>query len=209
VANSAIINSFNPAVTALMAALFINERLNWKNYIGLVVAMAGVLLLVTGGNVANLLDLNFNFGDLLMLVAVFSWVIYSLIVKTMALKYTGLVITFYAALFGVGQLCLLVISENFTEQVAHISATAVWALLYMGVIASGLGYLLYNLSIASIGPTRTSSFTYSLVPAFVAVLAFLFFGEMITIPMIFSTVPIIAGLYLLAIGRRPRDRNNC
>ncbi|SYZ74754.1 Integral membrane protein DUF6 [Candidatus Zixiibacteriota bacterium] len=201
VANSAIINAFNPAVTALMAGIFIKERLNGKNYMGLVVAMAGVILLVTRGHAANLLYLNFNLGDLLMLAAVVCWVIYSLIVKTISSKYSGLTITFYAALFGVGQLSLLALSENLPEQMAHISGAAIWALLYMGVVASGIGYLLFNLSIAAIGPTRTSSFTYSLVPIFVAILALVFFGEGITSLMIFSTVPIIAGLYLLAINR--------
>ncbi len=198
VANSAIINAFNPAVTALMAVIFIKERLNWKNYIGLFIAMIGVLFLVTKGNAGNLLHLRFNFGDLLMLLAVVCWVIYSLIVKTISSKYTGLTITFYASLFGVVQLCFLAMSENVPEQISQMSGAVLWALIYMGIVASGLGYLLYNLSIASIGPTRTSSFTYSLIPVFVAILAFLFFREYITPLMILSTVLIITGLYLLA-----------
>ena len=64
----------------------------------------------------------------------------------------------------------------------------------MGVFASGLGYLTYNLSIERIGPTRTSSFVYSTVPVFVAALATVFFAEAITTIMVASTVLILIGL---------------
>ena len=73
-----------------------------------------------------------------------------------------------------------------------------------GVCGSGLGYLLYNLSIRKIGPTRTSSFVYSVIPLIVAVLALLFFQQPITPIMIGSLVLILIGLQMmLAVARRP------
>ncbi len=198
VANSAVINAFNPALTAAAAAIFIRERLSWRNYIGLVLAMFGVMALITHGSLSNLLSFNFNRGDLLMLCAVLSWVIYSLIVKTISSRYSGFTITFYAALFGVVQLSFLTMTENISEQIRQLSTSTVLAVLYMGIVASGLGYLLYNLSIAHIGPTKTSSFVYSLVPIFVVALAALFFAEKITILIALCTVLVIVGLYFLA-----------
>jgi drug/metabolite transporter (DMT)-like permease len=67
----------------------------------------------------------------------------------------------------------------------------------MGVGASGIGYLLFNLSVAKIGPTRTAGFVYSLVPVFVAILALLFFAETITLVMIASGGLILLGLRLM------------
>ena len=50
----------------------------------------------------------------------------------------------------------------------------------MGIGASGIGYLLYNMSVREIGPTRNTSFVYSIVALLVAGLALVFFGEAIT-----------------------------
>jgi len=65
------------------------------------------------------------------------------------------------------------------------------------LFASGVGYLLYTYSVASLGPTRTSGAVYGLVPIFVAVLAWLFFKEPITLPMVFSMLLVLTGLRLI------------
>jgi drug/metabolite transporter (DMT)-like permease len=202
VANTAIINAASPILTAIAAAIFIKERLTWSNYSGVVLAFIGVIVLLVRGSMANLLGMNVNIGDALMLLATLSWVVYALVVKRLIDKYSGFTITFYATLFGVALLFLLALSENFTYQIQHISDSSIYAVLYMGVCSSGLGYLLYNLSIREIGPTRTSSFVYSLVPILVAILALLFFGQPITWVMVCSMVLIIAGLNFVLVDKK-------
>ena len=64
----------------------------------------------------------------------------------------------------------------------------------MGIVASGIGYSLYNLSIKENGPTRTAAVVYSLVPIFVGTLSFLLLAEAISTVLIFSTILIITGL---------------
>ncbi len=73
----------------------------------------------------------------------------------------------------------------------------------MGICGSGLGYLLYNLSIREIGPTRTSSFVYSVIPIIVAVLALLFFAQTITLVMVASMALILIGLRMMLHGTAP------
>jgi drug/metabolite transporter (DMT)-like permease len=202
-ANTAIINAFNPAVTGVMAALFIGERLTRRQYGGLVLALMGVLTLLTRGQLTTLFTLNLNRGDGLMLGAVLCWVVYSLIIKQLSHRYSGLTITFYAAVAGVGQLLVLAPMEHWWQQVGTLSMASLLALLYMGVAASGIAYLSFNLSIQQVGPTRTASVVYSLVPIFVVGLAWLFFREPLTGPMIASM-----GLILLGVNGvlRPSKR---
>ncbi len=194
VANTAIINATSPVVTAIAAALFLGERLGKWNYAGGILAFAGVILLLTQGDVDRLINFSFNQGDLLMLLSVISWVIYSLIIKRLIVKYSGYTLTFYATMFGVITLFFLSMTEQPLQQLQTISTASIWSILYMGVIASGLGYLLYNLSIQKLGPTKTSSTVYSLVPILVSILAFVFFGDPITQIMVFSILAIITGL---------------
>lgn len=198
VANTAIINATSPVITGFLASIFIRERLPGINYTGILIALVGVLILLTGGKIENLTGLNFNFGDILMLCAVVSWAIYALIVKTLMIKYSGYNVTFYGALFGVLILAVITpIFEGVNPHIGEIGPTAVYSILYMGIIASGVGYFLYNQNVHEIGPTRTSSYVYSTVPVFVAVLAFLFFAEPITLLILLSVLLIITGLHLV------------
>jgi drug/metabolite transporter (DMT)-like permease len=200
VANTAIINALSPVITGLAAALVLKERLGFRSYLGVAVALAGVLLLLSRGELDTILAIRFNTGDLLMLLSVLSWMVYALLIKTMVEKYSGFTLTFYATLFGVIWLVFVVPGEDPVGQVREISRTSILSVLYMGVGASGLGYLLYNLSIREIGPTRTSSFVYSIIPLMVAVLALLFFAEAITPVMIASIGLILVGLHLMLAG---------
>ena len=120
-----------------------------------------------------------------------------LLVKKLLARYDSFTLTFYATLFGVLLLLPLAPGEGAIAQLAEISRASAVSVLYMGVCASGLGYLLYNLSIREIGPTRTSSFVYSVIPLIVAGLALLFFQQAITLIMIVSAGLILIGLHLM------------
>lgn len=194
VANTAIINAFSPIVTALMAAIFLKERLTLKNYAGVIAAVTGVLILLTKGDIDNLIGLKINMGDGLMLLSVLSWVVYALFIKSLSKKYAGFTLTFYATLAGVVLLFVIALKEDYIHQTSNISLTSLCSVIYMGIFASGIGYLLYNLSIANIGPTKTSGFVYSCVPVFVAVLSFIFFNQPVTFVMILSILLIITAL---------------
>ncbi|HEY9764045.1 MAG TPA: DMT family transporter [Trichocoleus sp.] len=194
VANTAIINAFNPVVTGMLAAAFIRERLRGQQYLGGAIALSGVLTLLTRGDLVHLLELRLNRGDLLMLCAVFCWAIYALLIKHLSQRHSGLIITFYAAVSGVLQLLVLAGLERWWQELATLSFASLLSILYMGVAASGVGYLLFNLSVLRIGPTRTASVVYSSVPVFVSILAWLFFREPVTPVMIASMGLILLGL---------------
>ena len=152
-----------------------------------------------------MLKFKVNLGDGLMLLAVINWAIYALLVKRLSEKYLGFCLFFYATLFGVIMLIGLAYTEHWTQHIDSISMASFWSLIYMGAVASGIGYLLYTLSIGKIGPSRTSSSVYSLVPIFVAVLALLFFDEPITAIMMISVAGILLGLHLMMVPRTSHE----
>jgi len=205
VANTAIINALSPVLTSLAAAVLIKERLSRGNYAGVLVAFIGVLLLLSRGDSNTILDLRFNKGDLLMLLSVISWMVYALLIRSMLDRYSGFTLTFYATLFGVVILLVLAPWEAPLADIQEISRASLLAVVYMGICGSGLGYLLYNSSIREIGPTRTSSFVYSVIPLIVAVLALIFFQQPITPIMIVSMIFILIGLrMMLAVKADPK-----
>lgn len=201
VANTAIVNALSPVVTGVLAASFLGERLSKRNYAGILLTVVGVVILLSRGEAERLIHSEYNRGDLFMLLAVVCWAVYALLVRRLIGAYSGFTLTFYATLFGVLLLCLMVPIESPLEQILAISWASLLSLLYMGVFASGLGYYTYNLSIDAIGATRTSGVVYSLVPIFVALLAIAFFGEAISFVMVSSAVLVLLGLHLMLSGR--------
>ncbi|MGB3788003.1 MAG: DMT family transporter, partial [Phormidesmis sp.] len=194
VTNSAIINAFNPVVTGFLAAVILKEKLAVKNYLGGAIAILGVLVLLTNGNLAALLQLRFNNGDLLMLCAVLCWACYSILLRHLGKRYSGLAMIYYGALFGVAQLSLLVLPELKATGLPALSLPSVLGVIYMGIGASGIGYLLFTISTQRIGPTKSTSIVYSGVPVWVALLAWIFFAEPVTPWMIVSMMLILLGL---------------
>ena len=194
VANSAIINAFNPVVTGFLAAAILKEKLAARNYVGGAIAIIGVLILLTNGNLVSLLQLQFNRGDLLMLCAVVCWAIYSILLRHLGKRYSGLAMSYYGGLFGALQLSFLVIPELRQTGFPELSTAAMLGLLYMGIGASGIGYLLFTMSTQRIGPTKSTSIVYSGVPIWVALLAWLFFQEPVTPWMLVSMCFILVGL---------------
>jgi len=203
VANTAVINAMSPVITGLLASIFIRERLSSVNYAGVTIALVGVIILLTDGKLKNIVGLNFNRGDMLMLCAVVSWAIYALLIKVLMKKYSGFTVTFYVALFGVIILAIICpIFEGPDFNIRGMTTATILSIFYMGIVASGIGYFLYNLSVHKIGPTRTSSVVYSLVPVFVAILALLFFKESVSAIILLSIILIIIGLNLLMKKRQ-------
>lgn len=198
VANTAIINGLSPAVTAVLAALLIGERLARRQIAGVALVVAGVTVLVSNGDIAALVRRDVHSGDALMLVAVLCWAAYAIRIPKLSKRYSILTITLYATVSGVA--ILLVLPQTWTETpVAHLrlsTGAARWAIVYMGVAASGIGYLLYNASITRIGPSRTAAVVYGLVPIWVSALGWIAFGEPVTVVSAVSVLLVGGGLAL-------------
>lgn len=197
IANTSIINALSPACTAVLAMLFIRERLSSTNYAGVLIGVAGVLLLVTKGHLGGILQVRINSGDGLMLVSVVCWAVYALFIKRQSARYDSFALTFSATAWGVVALVFLAWPEGLWHQARQLTVSSALAVIYMGIAASGIGYLLYNVSIARIGPTRTSGIVYTIVPFVVVALGWIVFSEPVTPVMAISAVMVVIGLYLV------------
>lgn len=193
--NSSIIGATNPIMTTVLSVIFLKEKVNFKRAFGIFLSFLGVFLTVTGANIFNLKDISPNRGDLLMLVAVLMWAIYSIYSKKVMPRYSPELLTFYSFLFCSIVLIPFVIYEapwKIIESVPHYSYLAV---LYMSIFPSVIGYLVQQMSIKKIGPSKTSIFI-NLVPVFSIILSVFILNENISIIRIFTALLIITGVYI-------------
>jgi len=164
-ANASLIMATNPLVTTLIAALLLRERPSGQQVAALPVALAGVVVVISGGNLQHLRELNVAHGDLLMLAANLFWALYNVLSRRFMPR-TGSAVANTTLVMAAGAAVLLVAA--LTEG-GHLTAmpgtTALAALLVMALAGTVLAYLFWNTGIACLGAGRTSLFL-NLVPVF-------------------------------------------
>lgn len=193
--NSSIIGASNPIITTILCVLFLREKTNYKRMFGIILSFLGVFLTITNANITELTKLSLNRGDILMLIAVLLWACYSVYSKKVMSNYSPITLTFYSFLFCSIFLIPFVCYENpltFLYKVPYYSYIAV---IYMSIFPSVIGYLVQQMSIKQIGPSKTSIFI-NLVPVFSIILSVLILGESFSIIKLFTTILIITGVYI-------------
>jgi len=172
---AAMIGATNPLMTALLAALFLGERLGGRRILLILTALAGVLLTISNWQPMVLVRQGPGLGDLLMVCAVLCWACYAILVRRLVLRFDPIVTTFYSFLC-----CVLILTPfQAVETVRHGLAidTRGWlAILYMGLFPTFIGYLVQQQAIKHLGVSRSALFI-NLVPVLVMVLAVVVLGE--------------------------------
>ena len=174
--NATLINAFNPTLTILLSISILGEKLRGQQIIGLVLSFIGVVWIAVQGQLAKLINLAFNQGDLVILGGALAWAAYSIGVKKVVTNVSPLVITTLSIFFGL----LLLFPATYVELTFHPTNPLTWesilALIYLGLFPSVIAFWLWNRGIAQVGPTKASMF-YNLLPLFTAIMSYLFMGE--------------------------------
>lgn len=197
--NVGVIISVAPFFTAILSQLFrkSEERLGAGFFIGFLVAMAGVVLISFNG---TRLQLN-PMGDFLALLAAFVWACYSLLTKEIGgLGYPVILTTrrtfFYGILFMIPALFLFDVRPGL-ERFAQ--AGNVLNILYLGLGASALCFVTWNMAVKVLGAVRTSVYIY-MVPVITVVTSSLVLKEPVTWASAAGTVLAVAGLFWSEYG---------
>lgn len=192
--NLAIIGtSAAPIFVLVLAALFLKEKATRLQVAGTLICVAGILLLISGGNLQQLQQFSLSVGDGWILSAALAFAIYTLLVRRKPKSLSPLAFLF--AIFFIGTLLLLppFMVDSYNGLTFQWSADMVLVFLYLGVGASVGAFLSWNLAIQKIGPARTALFA-NLIPVFSTIEAMLILGEKGTAVVIVSMLVILTGL---------------
>lgn len=193
--NSSLIGATNPIITTILCIIFLKDKITFRRAVGIILSFLGVFLTITNANLSTIHNLSLNKGDLLMLVAVCMWAAYSVFSKTVLHKFSPLILTFYSFLFCSVFLIPFVIYEKPWLFIKLIPSYSFLAVMYMSIFASVIGYLVQQMSIKQIGPSKTSIFI-NLVPIFSIILSVTILKESISTVKILTTLLIITGVYI-------------
>lgn len=194
--NASLMNSSTPIIIYILSFIFLKERLSRKQIIGTILSLTGVAFILSGGHLSTILSFQFNKGDLIVLIAVCCWAVYSMLIKQYAGKLPGY--STFLVTIGLGIIILL----PFTIWEVNSAATAVvWnaktigAVLYVGILASIIAFLSWNKGVVALGANRASIFL-NFIPLFASIFAVLFIGETIQATQIIGGIAVILGAYI-------------
>lgn len=198
--NALLLQSSGPLYVALFALLLFNVRLTWMQACGIVISLAGVLTIILQGELATLLQIHFNKGDLGYTVALFIFGLYSALTSR---RPAITQLSFLAFNCGAGSLFILplFIWEMFTGRVTPLNAHTIPVLVYVAIFPSTLAYLFFNRGIELIGANRSAPFLH-LIPVFGSVMAIGLLGEELHLYHIVGYVLVFAGVVIAA--RKPK-----
>lgn len=192
-ANASLLIATTPALVALFGALLGIERLRRQAVAGIVLALAGVALVVAAG------QLHFTAesltGDLLLFGCAICWTIYTLGVRTLAQGLSPLAITTWTTITGAPALLLLGLPELMRLDWAGVSFGAWASLGYATALAIVVAYVLWNNSVRVAGSTRTAIYGCA-IPVCAALFAWPLLGEQPTWMQAIGAVLIVAGVLL-------------
>lgn len=199
--NVAVLESGVPVITALCMAAFFGERLRRRQWLGIVLSVAGAAWVVSAGNLSQLLE-QANRGDVLMLLAVCAWVGYSFTIRHWMVglpTYATLVPLMAIAALVLAPLALvenLLLAPRWT-----LDSQAFMALLYLGLGPSLVAFVAYNKAVLLVGPSR-SAVLLNLLPLATMAGGFWWLGAPITLVQVIGSVVVVVGVTLVVFERR-------
>lgn len=201
--NAVLVNSCIPVLIAVCSWIFYREVMTPRQCLGVLVSLTGVVLIICRGELAQLLAVSFNRGDLLVLAAAMLWAVYSANLKRYPQGLHPLAYQSGIVLFGLLVLFPLYLLELYSGKVMQVTAASVGAILYVAVFASILAYIFWNRAVRTVGANKAGPFIH-LMPVFSTILAVLFLGESIQLYHLEGIVMIFIGIAMTTFRVRKR-----
>lgn len=184
-----------PLFTGVASAVVLKERLRAPFFVGFAVAMAGVCLVSFAGGASGGLVAEGGLGQAgligvaLALAAAGTWAVYSIVTKKLStFGYDSILVTRRTFAWGLAFMLPALPLLGFSPDWGSLAAPEMWGnLVFLGLGASALCFVTWNMAVKELGPVKTSLYIY-LVPA-------------LTPPVVAGVLLTIAGLFLSERGK--------
>jgi drug/metabolite transporter (DMT)-like permease len=183
-----------PLMVAVIAALWLKERVTRANIAGFLLAIAGVWWLSVSGE-ANEHAPNPMLGNFLELIAMICATGYIITLKRLTDRYTPLFLTAMQAVIGAIFFLPALFIFPAPETVPQLTGAASLAVLYLGTVVTILAYGLYNYGVSRIPVSQASAYI-NLIPVFSLILGFTVLGERFTLPQLLASAVVFSGVVI-------------
>lgn len=197
--SAAIIFSSNPVFTVVFAHTLLNEKLDKKKSLALIISMAGVFCTLDFSN-----GFNGIVGLILAFISAVSFSLYTVLTKKLLSRFPAVVNNTFVFLAGSFVLMTILLFTKY--RVIHIENNNILPLLYLGVVVTGLGYLFY-FSAMKKGGAKAAATVFLIKPVLVPIFAFIIIRENVRSMTIVGILLVITGSFLLSRINTTRHLN--
>ena len=195
VINASLFNTAIPAIIILLCFIFKIEKTNKFQIFGLILAVFGILSIITKLDLNVLLSLNFNKGDLIMIGGVITWGLYSAFLKKKKFTIPLLTLVQVLCTFGLIFIFPQFYYEYSQGQLIKFDINLFYILIFLALFPSIGSYYCWAGAVSIIGANRAGIFL-SLIPLFSTIMAITFYNEQFELFHLIGAVLIILGLFL-------------
>ena len=192
--NLGLVQGTMPAFIIIIAWIWLKDKINFTQFLGVLITFIAVLIVVCSGNFNALIELELNSGDIVMIFACTLYAIYAVGLRKKP-KISALpLLTFFAYIAFLGSLPGL-IYEIYSNQLILPGQKGFIILGVIIIFPSLLAQIFFMKGVEKIGPSRSGLYT-NLVPVFSSLLAVFFLGEEFQFFHLLSLIMIFTGIYL-------------
>jgi len=190
--NGALIQTTMPAFIILITLVAFQENVRFLQMSGVMLCILGAALVVLRGDLSTALNLSFAKGDLLMLLAVMCYGMYTVLLKKRPAMHA---MSFLTVTFGIGALLLapFYLWESCFRESVKFTGDVILSIVYVAVFPSIVAYFCWNRGTEMIGPNRAGLFI-NLVPVFASIMAVIWLHESLRPFHIVGMCSIVAGM---------------
>lgn len=198
--NGVLISSITPLLIVLIGRALFGVRMTHRQQVGIMLSLAGVVGIVSRGDIAVMAQLDFNRGDLLLVGGAVTWALYSVLLRWRPAGIDTLAFLGATIIGGIVLLMLpLYLVELASSRVAVWNAATGAGMVYFAVFPSILAYMFWNRGVRQVGANRAGLFLY-LIPVFGIVLAITFLGERLHLFHLVGAALIFTGITISTTG---------
>lgn len=189
----AIITATTPAFMVVFARLILKESITLKKCLSIVLATIGVGIIVGNGQI----DVTQQLGGLYLLLAALTWALMSVLVKKVPSHYSQIVVTTYTSMIAVMLLTPFVLPRlNNLDLASVLQPTISGGLLYLGIISTAGGFLLWNKGLQLMNASSGGLFFF-FQPIVGTFLGWLLLGETIELSFWIGSLLIFSGVFIV------------
>ncbi len=190
-----------PVFMALLGWLVLRERLGWIQALGILISAAGVLAVVSNGDLRSLSSGHFGtIGDLLILISAPNWAVFSTLSRRGLKQHPAARMMFYVMGFGWLFTTLQLFAGPGVSEIPHIGLDGWLGIGFLGIACSGIAYVFWYDALQVMPVAQTGAFVY-MEPFVTVVVAAIVLNEPFLLSSILGGAAILLGVWL--VNRHP------
>ncbi|HEC81172.1 MAG TPA: DMT family transporter [Thermoplasmatales archaeon] len=194
--NASVLINTNVLFIALLATVFLKEKMSVKRVLGISIAFGGVFIVTTGYSIS--VSGNALFGSLLVILSALCWAIYSIVGRHLMTRYDEFILTTYAFAFGT-IFFLPFLDFNQMGSLLVRSSTVWFSIFYLSVLCSVFGYTVWYYGLSKMDASKIAVFL-NLIPLSAILFSVFLLHETLTIQFIIGALLILSGVYITQKG---------